>query len=521
MPQKRNLPIGIQTFADMVSGAYYYVDKTPHIHRLVTEGRYYFLSRPRRFGKSLLLDTLRCLFEGREELFRGLYVESRWDWSVRYPVVILDFGGGVAATREALDARIRDQLHWNRERLGVSLDRQTDIPGEFEALIRGAHARSGERVVVLIDEYDKPILDNITEPERARVVREGLKNLYSVLKTVDAHLRFCLLTGVSKFSKVSLFSGLNNLRDITLSPAYSDICGYTEADVDSVFSPELSGLDRQEIRAWYNGYRWGGVDTPSVYNPFDLLLLFQERRFAPYWFESATPTFLVDLLSERGVFTPRLDAMQTEAELLGRFDVDGIATEALLFQTGYLTVHAVEEPMTGYWLYTLGYPNREVESSLNQALLPALGVPESPRQRLSLFRVLQAHDLDALEVHFKALFASLPHDWYRNNPIARYEGHYASVFYSHFAALGLQISVEDSSHMGKVDMAVEFGGHMYLFEFKVVEQVPQGRALQQIKDKGYADKYRRRGQPIHLIGVEFSREQRQVVAFEVETVPAT
>ncbi|MCG5517478.1 AAA family ATPase, partial [Ectothiorhodospira sp. 9100] len=167
----------------------------------------YFLSRPRRFGKSLLLDTLRCLFEGREELFRGLYVESRWDWSVRYPVVTLDFGGGVAATREALDARIRDQLHWNRERLGVSLNRQTDIPGEFEALIRGAHARSGERVVVLIDEYDKPILDNITEPERARTVREGLKNLYSVLKTVDAHLQFCLLTGVSKFSKVSLFSG--------------------------------------------------------------------------------------------------------------------------------------------------------------------------------------------------------------------------------------------------------------------------------------------------------------------------
>ncbi|MCG5524321.1 ATP-binding protein [Ectothiorhodospira haloalkaliphila] len=520
MPQKRNLPIGIQSFEKIRRGDHYYVDKTPHLLRLVSEGGSFFLSRPRRFGKSLLLDTLKCLFEGRQDLFEGLFIRERWDWQVRHPVIRLSFADGVLTTREALDVHIDELLRAEASRLGVSLT-NTSIPGRFRELIQQIHAVHGQRAVVLIDEYDKPILDNITEPERARAVREGLKNLYSVLKDADPHLRFCLLTGVSKFSKVSLFSGLNNLNDITLDEPYADICGYTDEDVDTVFAPELPGLDRAEIRDWYNGYRWGGTDTASVYNPFDLLLLFQKRRFAPYWFESATPTFLVDLLSERGVFTPRLEAMQTEAELLGRFDVDGIATEALLFQTGYLTVHAVEEPMTGYWLYTLGYPNREVESSLNQALLPALGVPEPPRQRLSLFRVLQAHDLDALEVHFKALFASLPHDWYRNNPIARYEGHYASVFYSHFAALGLQISVEDSSHMGKVDMAVEFGGHVYVYEFKVVEQVPEGRALQQIKDKGYADKYRGRGQPIHLIGVEFSREQRQVVAFEVETVPAT
>ncbi|MCG5497514.1 ATP-binding protein [Ectothiorhodospira variabilis] len=520
MPQKRNLPIGIQAFEKIRRGDHYYVDKTPHLLRLVSEGGYFFLSRPRRFGKSLLLDTLKCLFEGRQDLFEGLFILEQWDWQVRHPVIRLSFADGVLTTREALDVHIDELLRAEASRLEVALT-NTSIPGRFRELIQQAHAVHGQRAVVLIDEYDKPILDNITEPERARAVREGLKNLYSVLKDADPHLRFCLLTGVSKFSTVSLFSGLNNLNDITLDEPYADICGYTDEDVDTVFAAELPGLDRAEIRDWYNGYRWGGTDTASVYNPFDLLLLFQKRRFAPYWFESATPTFLVDLLSERGVFTPRLDAMQTEAELLGRFDVDGIATEALLFQTGYLTVHAVEEPMTGYWLYTLGYPNREVESSLNQALLPALGVPESPRQRLSLFRILQAHDLDALEVHFKALFASLPHDWYRNNPIARYEGHYASVFYSHFAALGLRISVEDSSHMGKVDMAVAFGGHVYVFEFKVVEQVPQGRALQQIKDKGYADKYRGRGQPIHLIGVEFSREQRQVVAFEVETVPAT
>nr|WP_298059374.1 ATP-binding protein [uncultured Halomonas sp.] len=515
---RRKLPIGIQSFEKLRLGQYYYVDKTPFIHALVETGGYYFLSRPRRFGKSLLLDTLGCLFEGREALFEGLYIHDKWDWQQRHPVVRLSFGSGVMQNRQELDVRIREQLRTERERLGLTLNHKTDIAGEFEQLIRQAHAKNGQRVVVLIDEYDKPILDNILDGDRARELREGLKNLYSVLKDADPHLHFVLLTGVSKFSKVSLFSGLNNLNDITLDAPYAAICGYTDHDIDTVFAPELPGLDREEIRRWYNGYRWGGQEVPSVYNPFDVLLLLQKRVFNPYWFESATPTFLVELLRTRGVFTPALSQLQTEAELLGRFDVDHIATEALLFQTGYLTVHAVEEPMTGYWLYTLGYPNLEVETSLNQALLPVLGVQEPPRERLTLFRTLQAHDLPGLEAHLKALYAGLPHDWYRNNPIAQYEGHYASVFYSHFAALGVNVTVEDASHHGKVDMSVDFNGHIYLFEFKVVEQLPEGKALEQIKAKGYADKHRASGKPIHLVGVEFSSAQRQIVAFEVETL---
>ncbi|WP_163560928.1 ATP-binding protein [Halomonas sp. NO4] len=514
--QRKKLPIGIQTFADIVGGEYYYVDKTPQLHQLVAEGKYYFLSRPRRFGKSLLIDTLKCLFEGREALFQGLHLHDKWDWQVHHPVIRLSFADGVMQSREGLDAHIRYQLQQHRERLGIEKPQPELISSDFAELIRLAHQHHGQRAVVLVDEYDKPILDNITEPERARELREGLKNIYSVLKDADPHLAFVLLTGVSKFSKVSLFSGLNNLNDITLDTPYADICGYTEADIDTVFAAELPGLDRDEIRRWYNGYRWGGQEVAAVYNPFDVLLLFRKRKFGPYWFESATPTFLVQLLAERGVFTPRLEQLQTEAELLGRFDVDQITTEGLLFQTGYLTVHDVEEPMTGYWLYTLGYPNREVESSLNQALLPALGLDNAAPQRLTLFRCLQAHDLAGLEAHLKALYASLPHDWYRNNPIARYEGHYASVFYSHFAALGLAITVEDASHTGRVDMTVDFAGHLYLFEFKVVEQLPEGHALQQLKDKGYADKYRGQGKPTHLIGVEFSRAQRQIVAFDHE-----
>ncbi|PJX14087.1 hypothetical protein CWI66_09005 [Halomonas sp. 141] len=518
--QRRKLPIGIQSFEKLRKGQYYYVDKTPLIHTMAETGGYYFLSRPRRFGKSLLLDTLRCLFEGHETLFEGLYIHDKWDWQQQHPVLRLSFSSGVVNSRQDLDANIRYQLQQQRANLKIETPPPERIADDFANLIEHAQHVHGQRVVVLIDEYDKPILDNILDADRARELREGLKNLYSVLKDADPHLHFVLLTGVSKFSKVSLFSGLNNLRDITLSSDYAAICGYTDHDVDTVFAPELPGLDREDIRRWYNGYRWGGQDVEAVYNPFDVLLLLEERKFSPYWFESATPTFLVDLLKARGVFTPQLGTLQAKAQLLGRFDVDDIATEALLFQTGYITIKDMQEPMVGYQLYSLGFPNREVESSLNEFLLPVLGIPDSDAQtyQLALFKVLHEHDLAGLEGHLKALYAGLPHDWYRNNPIAKYEGHYASVFYSHFAALGVGVTVEDASHRGKVDMSVDFGGHIYLFEFKVVEQLPEGKALEQIKAKGYADKHRASGMPIHLIGVEFSSIERQIVAFEVETL---
>nr|WP_328731351.1 AAA family ATPase [Halomonas azerica] len=329
-----------------------------------------------------------------------------------------------------------------------------------------------------------------------------------------------LLTGVSKFSKVSLFSGLNNLRDITLSSDYAAICGYTDHDIDTVFAPALVDLGREEIRRWYNGYRWGGQEAPSVYNPFDVLLLLEEREFGPYWFESATPTFLVNLLKERGIFTPALTAWHSRPALLSRFDVDDIATDALLFQTGYLTLQGVHEEVPHRPLYKLGLPNLEVEISLNEALLPILGLSHHTFDELvfRLPRLLKAADMAGLEAHMKSLYAGLPHDWYRNNPIAQYEGHYASVFYSHFAALGVGVIVEDASHKGKVDMTVDFGGHIYLFEFKVVEQEPKGKALEQVKAKGYADKYLARGKPIHLVGIEFSSTERQITAFDVETL---
>ncbi|MBE0506729.1 MAG: ATP-binding protein [Marinospirillum sp.] len=513
---QKKLPIGIQTFREMREDNHYYVDKTAIAFRLVQEGKYYFLSRPRRFGKSLFLDTLKELFEGNKPLFKGLAAEQQWDWSKKYPVIRLSFGSGVLHSPEALEQMIIEQLNDHAERLSVTFQHES-LSGRFSELIRRASEQHQARAVVLIDEYDKPILDNLHQPEQARAMRDGLRNLYSVLKDSDAYLRFVFLTGVSKFSKVSLFSGLNNLNDITMDARYSDICGYTDADLDTTFAPELPGLDRVKIRDWYNGYNWGGT---SVYNPFDLLLLFQKRDFRPYWFETGTPTFLIQLLSERGVFTPNLEQWQANEELLSRFDVEDISTEALLFQTGYLTLHKIDQPITGYWVYTLGYPNREVEASLNRALLPALGVPSqaSLNSGLNVLKALQVGDAAQLEVHLKALFEAIPHDWHRKNPIAGYEGYYASVFYSHFAALGLDITVEDSCRSGRVDMTVHHADQHWLFEFKVVDKQSEGKALVQIQQKGYAEKYRVAGQTVHLIGVEFSRAERQIVGFEVLTL---
>jgi hypothetical protein len=511
--QRKMLPIGIQTFQKIRERAAYYVDKTPFALQLVDEGQAYFLSRPRRFGKSLFLDTLKELFEANRPLFEGLYADTHWDWSVRSPVVRLSFGSGVLKTPEDLAATLHFQLSSLEETHAVA-SRYPDPASRLRHLLKTLHETTGQRVVALIDEYDKPILDNITEPDRARVMRDGLRDLYSVLKDADAHLRFVFITGVSKFSKVSLFSGLNNLRDITLEAPYSAICGYTDAEVDTVFAAELHDLDRAEVRRWYNGYNWRGT---AVYNPFDLLLLFQTRDFRSWWFETGTPTFLVDLLARREFFTPKLARLQTTEALLSAFDVDRIETEALLWQAGYLTIREVTKQLSGRLTFILGYPNAEVEASLNEALLPAFGPEPAPstEARHRLEAALVKGDFADAEAAIHALFASIPHDWYRNNSLARYEGFYASVFYSHLAAMGLDLRVEDATNKGRIDLSLRLGDRVCLFEFKVVELVPEGRALAQLQARGYADKYRTPGVTVTLIGVEFSREGRNVVAFDV------
>ena len=513
---RRPLPIGIQNFRKLRERDCYYVDKTSYALRLAEEGTHYFLSRPRRFGKSLFLDTLKELFEGSRELFTGLHAYEHWDWSVRRAVVRLDFSGVNSKDPRDLNADLQEQLDTMESKAAVE-PRHATARGRFRHLIQTLHHRTGRRVAVLVDEYDKPILDALDSAEIARANRDYLRSLYATIKSCDAHVRFCFLTGVSKFPKVSLFSGLNNLRDITLNPAYSAICGYTEEDLGRVFAPELPGLDRERIRNWYSGYSWGGDE--KVYNPFDVLLLLADRQFKAWWFETGTPTFVVETLVRRGVSSPALDGMVASDELLSTFDVGDIATEALLFQTGYLTVVG-SEMHEGNLYYRLGYPNREVRQSLNASLLRYLVTDRSGQtsKAIRLSQLLRAADFEGLERLFRAFFAGIPYEWHSRSEIARYEGYYASVFYSYFAALGLDVTVEESGSHGRLDMAVRTGGRVYLFEFKVVERAGPGTAMAQLKQRGYADKYRHLGEPVHLVTVEFSSEKREIVHIELSSL---
>ena len=492
----------------------YYVDKTAHVLRLTREGKYHFLSRPRRFGKSLLVDTLKELFEGNADLFRGLAIHGEWDWTVKHPVVRISFGSGEYGhpdgVREDVDlqlAAMERRAKLEPVRAGASL--------RFRELIERLRECAERQVVVLVDEYDKPILDALTVPEVAQANRDFLRRFYGAIKDCDEHIRFCFLTGVSKFSKAGLFSGLNNLRDITLDRRYGTICGYTDADLDTVFAPELGNLDRDEVRRRYNGYSWLGEG--KVYNPFDILLLFDKRKFGNYWFETGTPAFLVDLLARRGVDALSLEGRVADDTLLSAFDVDRIEPEALLFQTGYLTITGEERDGEGS-LHTLGYPNQEVRRSLNAILLGAMA-PEFAQvaERRNLQRLLRANDFAGVEGLFRAFLAGIPNEWYARTGMAGYEAHYASVFYSHFVAAGMDVRVEESSARGRADMAVLFNANVYVFEFKLADREPRGLALTQIRERGYADKYRDLGWPIHLIGVEFGREERNIVAFSVET----
>ena len=516
LASKRQLPIGIQTFRNIRAGRSYYVDKTPFAMRLVEEGSRYFLSRPRRFGKSLFLDTLKELFEGSRDLFEGLAIEPHWDWSVRHPVVRLSFGKG--------DFTQPGYLHKNvMARLGV-VERAAAVEGchdtapeRFDHLLRALHARTGRRAVVLIDEYDKPILDALSDESVARANRNYLRGLYATIKECEPHVRFCFLTGVSKFSKVSLFSGLNNLDDITLDPSFSSICGYTERDLDTVFADRVEGLDRERLRDWYNGYSWGGDER--VYNPFDVLLLLKKREYRNWWFETGTPKFLVDVLAKREAGWHRLDGMLASDEVLSKVDVEEMWAEALLFQTGYLTI-AGKESRRGRLRYRLGYPNREVRESLNRALLDRVlgsaGAGDAQSDRLH--EILQAGDLAGLEEHLRALLAGVPYQWHARNPMRRCEGWYASMLYSGLVGAGMEVRAEESGSRGRADLCVRGAGRAYVFELKMREGAGAEGALEQIKARGYADRYRGRGEPIHLVGVEFSAETRNVTRFETETI---
>ncbi|MEZ5477166.1 MAG: ATP-binding protein [Thiolinea sp.] len=519
--QPKKLPIGISTLQDLLYGGFAYVDKTAHVLRLLNASKYYFLSRPRRFGKSLLVNTLAEVFAGNEALFRGLHIHPHWDWSIKYPVIQLSFGAGVMRSRADLHRHMRRILRENQERLGIECEDREDISGCFAELIRKAKARYGQGAVILVDEYDKPILDNITNVEVATEMRNGLRNFYSVIKDSDAHVRFAFLTGVSKFSKVSIFSGLNNLKDITLDEAYSTICGYTQQELESVFAGYLQDVDLAEMKSWYNGYQWLGE---GVYNPFDVLLFLDTgKRYRPYWFETGTPTFLVELFKNQHYHLPDLEQVTASFAALGDFDVGRLRVETLLFQTGYLTIRKEEALFGGAPVYHLAYPNREVRYSLNEHLLEHY-LTDQMQERHSVYQAFMTHDFNALHQRFIALFASIANDNYRKNNIADYEGYYAAVMYAYLCSLGIDTIAEDTSNRGRIDLTLRFTlpdgqKQVYIFEFKVIDgKDGDGSALQQLQDKGYAEKYDDGINRIFLIGMEFSRSVKNIVGFEVKAV---
>ncbi|PNK13129.1 hypothetical protein CEP07_17455, partial [Cylindrospermopsis raciborskii S01] len=364
----KNLPLGINTLDKMRGSNCVYVDKTSFALKLIKQPGAFFLSRPRRFGKSLFVDTLKEIFEGNEKLFEGLYIHDKWDWSRKFPVIKIDFADGVLKNREELDEKIRDLLWNNGDRLGVG-SKKKSISGIFGEIIAGAREQFGERVVVLVDEYDKPILDNIDNPNIAAEMREGLKNLYSVLKSQDANLQFVFMTGVTKFSKVSLFSGINQLTDITIDKQYSSICGYTETDLQEFFGDHLEGVDWDTLRHWYNGYNWTGSET--VYNPYDILLFIGKGQvFRNYWFETGSPTFLVKLFQTNRYFLPNLEHLEVTEEILESFEVERINPVTLLFQSGYLTIERTFTRRQRY-MFALKIPNLEVRLALNDQFINA------------------------------------------------------------------------------------------------------------------------------------------------------
>ncbi len=519
---KRKLPIGMQAFRSLREWDFYYVDKTLHILSLAERPGYYFLSRPRRFGKSLLISTLHELFAGNEPLFRGLHIHERWDWSVRHPVMRLSFGGKYNERGE-LEKDIIEQLESIERQYGLEPAIQSDSgPRRLRNIIQRLERKTGEQVAVLIDEYDKPILDVLENKELARENRDYLRGFYGMIKDCADYIRFVFITGISMYSKVSLFSVLNNLYDLSLDPEYATLCGYTEKDLETVFAAELAGVsesDRQEIRRWYNGYHWLGNE--KVYNPFDILLYFRNRKFKPWWYETGTPSFLYERMASGAVNTLDLENLHMYDSDLSTFEVERINLNALLFQCGYLTLVDEEARPAGIF-YTLDYPNHEVRLSLNRQLLEAVtgDLVVAAERGETLVGLLDANDFAGFERELQAFFAGIPYQWHTHNDGGRSEGHYATVLYACFRALGLDMRVEESTGRGRSDMVLMRAGQVFVLEFKVADgaQVEEKaeQALVQMRDKDYAGKYRTGNSKVHLLALVFDRDKRNLAMMRAE-----
>ncbi|MBT4922481.1 MAG: ATP-binding protein [Rickettsiales bacterium] len=516
----KDLPIGIQTFEKIVEGNYLYVDKTKHIHNLITKGSVYFLSRPRRFGKSLLISTLNAIFKGRRELFKGLWIEGAdYAWQ-EYPIIRIDMSKVSAETIDSLRAGLKTQIHNIAREYSIEIS-NTEFEHEcFEELIQKLSSKG--KVVILIDEYDKPLINNLKDVEHCAKVRDILRNFYGIIKASDEYLKFVLLTGVSKFSKVSVFSGLNNLNDISMDVRYSEMLGYTQEELEENFKAHIEALSLarskpkeellREIKRWYNGYRFSNSAENLVYNPFSSLLLFDKQEFKNFWFETATPTFLVDLLKQSKQLNIKdLDGIEARAEQFSTYDIDNLRLLPLLVQAGYMTIKDHRESY-GKSVYVLGYPNEEVRSSFLENLMINFAELETIQE--STLEKLQASlGSEDLETYFETLqifFANIPY----NIQVGNRERYYQSIFYVIHQLLGYRIKVEVTTNIGRLDAVIELEDKIYIFEFKL--NGTKEEALAQIKTKKYYQPYEGQNKEIILVGVEFNQDERNIAGFVLE-----
>ena len=503
----KKLPVGIHTFSQIRNEDYLYIDKTQEAYELINNYKYVFLSRPRRFGKSLFLTTLKEIFEGNKDLFKGLYIYDKYDFE-SFPVIRIVFSG-VMSTEESLNDIIKRNVCNNEEDLRCEGNESLSSTERFAALIKNAATKYNKPVVILIDEYDKPILDNITDAPMRSYARDVLKGLYEHIKYNDEYIQFVFLTGVTKFAKVSVFSGLNNLSDISLAPQYGNICGYTQADIDTHFQPYLEGIDLGDIKRWYDGYNFL---KDNVYNPFDILKFCTEGKlFRNYWFESGTPTFLIRLMQEKNFFPPDLQDIKVGEEILHSFDIDNIELPVLLYQAGYLTIKQAVMLRGGLY-YQLRVPNFEVQKSLNEELLNRVSpsVIEKVKMQDNLYSALEQADLEMFKNHLMRVFAHIPYHNYSHNYIAQYEGFYASVIYTYLYSLNMPFVAEDCTNQGRIDMSITVENNVYIIEFKM----GTGDGIAQIMEKKYYEKYQNQGKKIYLLGINFDQEKRNISGFK-------
>ncbi len=510
----KRLSTSIYTFADLINGGYTYVDKTAGIYHLIEEPKaQYFLSRPRRFGKSLLVSTLKAIFQGWRETFEGLAIDNTdYDWKP-YPVIQLDMGSVLSQTVDKLEAGLLRNVRICARELGINLS-SDNCYNAFEDLIIELSAQ--QPVVILIDEYDKPLLGHIGRAS-ALDVQQVLKQFYSVIKTTEPHQRFVLLTGVSKFSKVSVFSDLNNLTDLTMSARSATLLGYTQQELESNFGEYIQCLADQQgmsvaqtldtLRDWYNGYRFE-ENAETVYNPVSVMKCFQELKFQNFWFETGTPSFLLELLKKNPIDLGNMEASETS---FSTYEPAELRPLPLLVQTGYLTIKNVR--MLGRSRqYTLGYPNFEIESSFSEWIaryFTGLQSPEFDSTLTRIYDALQQSRVEDMLENMKTFFSSVP-----NTITIENEKYYQTIFFTVLKVIGTMVDAEVNTNIGRIDAVVKTDSDICIFEFKLRGTAEE--ALAQMREKEYAAPYRDDPRTVRLIGVEFDREKRNIGRWIVE-----